>query len=263
MRIFIVQDMEGVSGVVDWERVLAQRADGSRARAVDLMTGEINAAVEGALEAGADDVVVMESHRFLFAELHRDMRCAMGTGIWALDDSFDGVFLVGAHARARTPNAVLCHTFSSTYVHEMRLNGAPVGEIGMIAAFAGCHGVPVLLVTGDTAACDEATALLGEVQTAPVKEGRGMHSALCLSADRARELIREQAYHAVEQCGRARPYAVSTPVQLTVEYKDPAQAEKAARIPGAVREDAVTVSYTAEDFLDLYKFRDLRALLEH
>ena len=261
MKIYIVQDQEGVSGVVEGEGKL-KRENPIRARETSLlMTHEINAAVEGALEAGAKEIVVHESHKFILEELHSDIKLLMGSRKSMVDESYDALFIVGQHSRARTPNGVLCHTYCSSAVREMFLNGMPIGEIGFTAAFAGYHGVPTALVTGDRAAAAEARELLGDIEVAAVKEGLGLNSALCLSPRDACNLIREKAHRATERIKEFKPYRVSSPVELKVEYFSPLVIERAEVYPGVRKLDCTTLALTADDLMDVYNFRRFLAMI--
>jgi len=176
MKILIAADMEGITGVVDSNQTNLSHAEYGRFRR--LMTGDVNAAIRGAFDAGADEVVVSDGHWFnlniLIEEL--DPRARLNTGsprpfsmVEGVQHGVDGVLFVGYHARVGTQDAILDHTWSSGRVDGVWLNGEIVGEIGLNAAVCGHFGAPVLMISGDQTACAEATALLGDVETAIVK----------------------------------------------------------------------------------------------
>jgi len=184
MRVYISIDMEGVAGVVHEDQTdpVDPRHSAEYNRFRRLMTGEANAAVEGALAAGARTVVVNDSHwlmRNLIAEelnpaaeliSGNPKRWSMVEGV---DAGFDAALFVGYHARAGTRQATIDHTYTDR-VHEVRLNGRPVGELAINAALAGTHGVPVAMVSGDQALAAEARDLLGPaVETIVVKQAVG------------------------------------------------------------------------------------------
>lgn len=260
MKIYIIQDEEGAAGVVRWED---KRAEGQTREALLEMTLEVNAAVEGALQAGATEVYVHESHPFAYSELHRDVRCVRGHWVPLIDSSFAGVFFVGQHARARTVNGVLAHSYSSKAIREMRLNDQPIGEMGFLATLAGRHGVPVGLVTGDRATTEEARQLLRDVETTAVKEGLGVTSAVCLSAVRAQEMIRQAARRATERFQRREfpPYVVNPPFALTIDFLRADVAERCTVFPGVEQLDITTVRYTSQEFMDICKFRRFQAMV--
>jgi D-amino peptidase len=132
-------------------------------------------------------------------------------------DGFDGVILLGYHAMAGTREAVLEHTMSPEEWQNFWINGKKSGEIGIDAAIAGEHGVPVVMVSGDDKACREAKALLKGVVTAQVKKGLSVEGAVLLPKARAHALIRDSAARAVQNCRTMKPHVVKPPVRLRLE----------------------------------------------
>ena len=268
MKILIAADMEGVSGVVTWEHVDPDHQEYARFR--KLMTAEVNAAVRGAYEGGAETVIVADGHAFgrnvLVEELDPRARLHSGSPnphgmVAGAAVDVDAAFFIGYHARAGTENAILDHTWSSRLLANLWLNDLLVGETGLNAAMCGHFDVPVIMVSGDQAVCREATNLLGNVETAVVKEATGRMAAHCLAPEVAQERIREAASRAV---GRLQdgdvpePLRMSTPVTLTIECPKSDMAEKAAFLPGAQREER-RVTVTAEDMMEA--FRAMRSML--
>ena len=198
MKVLVAVDMEGIAGLVQWDptqRELERR----------LMTEEVNAAARGAFAGGATEVLVAESHgnmRYLHLEL-LDPRVSFLSGqpkpmnhMGGVDGSFDLALFLGYHARAGTLHGVMAHTCSFS-VFSLAFNRIEVGEIGADAALCGYHSVPVGLVTGDRAACDEARSLLKNVRTVAVKEGVSRSAARCLPLSAARDKIEEASAGAV------------------------------------------------------------------
>jgi D-amino peptidase len=267
MRVYISVDMEGVAGVVheDQTNPADPRCAAEYARFRRLMTLEANAAVEGALAGGATQVVVNDAHWFmrnlLAEELHEAAELVSGdpkplTMMQGIGDGIDTAFFVGYHAMAGTSGAVLDHTYTDRVAHA-RLNGTPIGELGLNAALAGAHAVPVTLVTGDQAVAAEARAFLGDgVVTAVVKDAIGRQAARCLSPAAARARIREAAEAAVRR--RPAPYRAPSPSTIEVEFRFTTQAEMAELLPGSERRGPRTVAYTHDDYVAL--FRAWRAL---
>ena len=265
MKVFVSIDMEGISGVVSPEQCTPGNPDYERARL--LMTQEANAAILGARAAGAAEVAVSDSHgnmrNLLIEELDTWADLIYGSPkpfgmMEGLDDSFGVVFLIGYHARAGTLNAILDHTYSSRCVHHVELNGRPVGEIGLNAALAGFHGVPVGLVTGDQAATAEAAALLGpSLQTVTVKRAVGNQAANCLHPEEVQSLIRQAAENALSS--EVLPLKLATPVVLRMQLKSSLMADYASLVPGARRLDGYTVEYAHDDYLTVY--RTFRAMV--
>ena len=225
-RIFIVTDMEGVGGVNDAsEQILPgqRRYDQSRR----LLTGELNSAIQGALAAGASEVVVWDGHdgsrSLSIDQINAAAQLIQGkptpADYYLSDRRFDGVFFIGQHAMAGAPNAVLAHS-QSFAVSRITLNGKPVGEIGQVAAIAAYFHIPVVMLAGDQAACDEIRALQPGAETAAVKRLAGKASSWSLSHERARQIIFEAASQAVRRIREFHPWMVEGPVEMRVEYKD-------------------------------------------
>lgn len=259
MKVYISADMEGISGVVHFDETGREGGEDYQ-RARRLMTREVNAAVEGALEAGAAEVVVNDSHgsmrNLLLEELHPAAKLIGGSPkpfsmVQGLDGSFRCAFFIGYHARAGS-RGVLCHTYTGG-VEEFRVNGRPLGETGMNAAVAGEYGVPVVLVSGDSAVVAEARALLGPVETVAVKEYVARNAAMSLPPQKVHGLIREAARRAVARAGEIPIFRVEHPVTLEIRFVHSGLADAAELMPGAIRVDDLTVGYRAPDFLTAYR----------
>src|SRR6266704_7043344 len=268
MRVYVSVDMEGIAGVVHESQTdptnPAFAAEYGRFRR--LMTAEANAAVEGALAAGANKVVVNDSHwcmRNLVAEeLNPAAELLSGdpkprSMVQGIEAGFDAALFIGYHARAGTRNAILDHTYADR-IHEVRLNGKPVGELGLNAGLAGVHGVPVALVSGDSALAAEAKDLLGEgVATVIVKQAVSRHAAKSVAPAVACRMIREEVQRALE--GRHAPYIVRTPVTLEVDFAMTIHADMAELCPGATRTGGRTVAFRHPEYGEV--FRAWRTLL--
>lgn len=272
MKVLISADMEGVCGVTSWVQVMppeygsgpSSTVEYERARA--RLTREVNAAVEGALAAGAEEVIVNEAHngmRNLVAEdLHPDVRFITGSdkelgmmqGIQ--EPGIGAVLFVGYHAKAGTPHAPLAHTWTG-YINDVRFDGRSTGEFGINAAIAGHFGVPVTLVTGDDKAVAQVQAWLGEqVVGVVVKEGYTTFSAIHLHPLRAQERIREGAEAAVRAAGEARPWRLTSGSRIEIDFDHQARAQACLFIPEVERAGERTVAFTAADalaFNDLFR----------
>ena len=229
MKILIMCDMEGVSGIVTWSQVdggAPMYEEGRR-----LYTEEINAAVRGAKRAGASEIVVVDCHgaggdwtfNSLIPEL-LDVNCtwvahhAWGRYTELLEAGADACLLVGMHARNNTADGVLCHTISTVKWHNLWFNDDLVGEVGVNAAICGHYGCPVLLVTGDDAVCREAKSYLGDgLTTVAVKKGLSRYSARQIPPVRAREMIEDGAYQSLQDLTAVAPYTPTSPVTITIE----------------------------------------------
>jgi D-amino peptidase len=267
MRVYISVDMEGVAGVVHEQQTdpTEPRHAGEYNRMRRLMTSEANAAIEGALEAGATRILVNDSHwlmRNLIAEeLHPAAELLSGgpklrSMMEGIELGFDAACFVGYHAMAGTQHAIIDHTYTSL-VHEARLNGRPVGELAINAALAGHHGTPVAMVTGDQALAAEARALLGDgVETVVVKHAVGRFAARSLAPGESCRRIRQGAAAAL---GRSHaPFRLDVPIRLEVEFAQAHLADMAELVPDSVRTGGRTIEYVHDDYWEV--FRAWRAL---
>lgn len=261
MKILIATDMEGITGVSTWDQVTPGHAEYARFR--KLMTQDVNAAIRGAFDGGADEVIVADGHwngsNILIEEI--DPRGRLNTGspspfsmMQGIDKTVDGVMFVGYHARNGSPNAVLDHTWSSRTVANIWLNDTLTGEYGLNAAVAGHFGAPVLMVSGDQTACGQVAELLGDVETAVVKHASGRFAAECLSPQVTAEMICLRAQRAVERLANGdapEPFVLDTPITVTVEFFSSDMADRATRIPSTTRE-GTRVSFTAPEMESAY-----------
>lgn len=267
MNVFISADMEGITGLTTPEDVVS----GERAydRGVELLHGDVNAAIEGAVDAGASEIVVNDSHSGM-RNLDRsrlDDRATLIRGntkprsmMQGLTPDHDVAFFVGYHAKAGTPGGVLNHTFFGHELVRLVVNDRAVGELGWNAGLAAHMGVPVGLVTGDDKTTAEATDELGEsVETATVKRGIDRFSADCLSPVNARRTIREAASRALhtaestpEQSLPETSALSETPVTIAAEWSATNHAHRAGGIPGVERTDGRTTSVSANTYAEAF-----------
>jgi len=265
MRVYISVDMEGIAGVSHPKPT--NRLDTEYAAAADLMTGEANAAIEGARAAGATEILVNDSHGGMYnlrpVALHPDARLLQGQKAWSMiagaepldgRPAFDVALFVGYHARAGHPTGTIAHTYTGGPT-ETRLNGRPTGEYGFNALALGAWGIPVGLVAGDDALAAEVTSWLPWAERVIVKVGQGTNAAASLHPERARALIRDGSAAAVERAraGELRLLEVARPVVIEVDYRRALEADYAAIPPPAERIGDRTVRHAANDPLDAYR----------
>ena len=257
MKVYVSVDMEGISGIVLREQVF--REDRLYQESRHLLVGDVNAVVQGALDGGADDVLVLDAHgsgfNFVPEDLHEGAEYILGgtrqERLPFLEGS-DALFLVGYHAMAGTENAIRDHTMSSLNWQDFALNGRTMGEIGIDALVAGCLGVPVALVTGDDKACAEGERFLPGVLTAVVKWGLGRHSGRIIAPKRARALLRERAASAVRQAKTLKPVRVVPPIVVRLRYTGTDLIDnKLFDGVSTVKVDARTVEYRGDDLLEV------------
>ena len=260
LKVLISADMEGVGGVSTWS-VQASAKGREYEKFRELMTREVNAAVEGAFAAGATEVVVGDSHgdaQNIDVEL-LDRRVRL-IRAWprplgmmqGIDASFGAVVFVGYHAAEGRANAILSHSFSGTI--EVELDGVPVPEAGFNAAIAGDFGVPVVFLSGDQTICADAKKLLGPIETAVVKEATGFYSASMVHPEVAQKMIREGVRRGVERRREISPYRVARPVQLRIRFNDIVNAEVVAMLPGVERPAGNVIVFQGRDMVEVSKF---------
>ncbi|MGC0416388.1 M55 family metallopeptidase [Embleya sp. AB8] len=252
MDVYISIDMEGVAGVATLDQIW--RGGSGYPRAQLLMTGEANAAIEGAFAAGADNVLINDSHgtmdNLIAEDLDPRARMILGSPkaqcmAHGLNRQHAVALFVGYHAAAGKPG-VLSHTFSGNFT-SVRLNDKSVTEAEVNALMAAQHGVPIGLVTGDNQVCAVARDVFPGVRIAEVKSAEGWAAADTMHPSRARDLIREQAALAVTDAGTLRPLPMPDELILEVGFQLPLAAEFAAAVPGAERLDLLTVRCAAPD----------------
>jgi len=262
MRIYVSVDMEGLAGVAHPHQVVfgpggPDRTDYDRSRG--LMAGEANAAIDGAFDHGAHEVVVNDSHwqmRNLRAEDLRDgarliigdkpLSMTQGVGE-APEGSFDGAAFIGYHAGAGHSTGVIAHTYSSATVLEIRANGVSHNEAGLNAIRLGYHGVPVILVAGDDALAGEVETLLPWAERVIVKRGLGTNLADSRSPAAAAAAIRDGMERAMGRIGEMRLYEPTRPIAGEIDFRLPVMADYACVLPGTERVGARTVGFSAKD----------------
>ncbi len=255
MKIHMITDLEGPALISRFDQTRDVTPE-DKPRWMRLLTGEVNACVDGILDYDPDaEVIVWDGHGSggILEELfHRDAKLIARGPISApyyLDDSFDGLMFVGQHARAGT-GGVLCHTYSSKSIEYYKINGVELGEFGCRALMAGTMGVPTILCAGDDVAVAEARELVPNIVGAAVKQALGQELAIHLSHDAACDLIRESAREACERRDEIEPYFFAGPYTQEIRYLE------GVSIQGALEQgwefvDSRTVRKTADDICEL------------
>jgi D-amino peptidase len=251
MKILISVDIEGVAGVFHAEQTRAGNAEYERARR--LMTEEANAAIRGAFAGGATTVLVNDSHggfRNLLPDV-LDPRAQAVLGkprvlgmMGGLERGFDGVFMVGYHARSQS-RGVLAHTINSFAFARVWLQGQELGEAGLYGALAAELGVPVLLASGDDVFKAETEPMFSGARFVVTKTAHGHASGVSLSPPVVCAAIEAAAREAVADTHRPPVYSVLGPVQCRLQTQGPGLADLFAVLPGITRMDGVTLAFDA------------------
>ncbi len=257
MKIFILTDLEGTAGVVDFE---SQTYPAGKYYEIskELATEEINAACDGAFESGVKEIFVVDGHGpggIIPEKIHPDVKLFHGRPLsktFHLEQGWDAVFLIGHHAMNGTKNGNLNHTYSSREIVRMTLNGKDVGEIGMEIFLAGCFDIPVILVSGDQAACEEAEMYNGAIEKAVVKWGITRTSAVSVSPIKARQIIRQSAKKAIGRLKEIKPVKLEGRCELTIEFISSASAFIWQNKSGIETVDPRTIKIKGNSFIDVW-----------
>ncbi len=258
-------DMEGISGIVDGTQTGRDKAEYTTGRA--LMVADVNAAIDGILEADPDaEIVVSDAHggmRNIEPEaLNKAAVLVRGTPkpltqMAGIDGSFDAVLFVGYHSRKGTEHGVLSHTISGKTIESVTVNGVEVGETGINSRIAGHFGVPLVFLAGDQATALEAKEISPGIEVAVVKEAIGRTSAKCLHPEVARALIKENVAKALKEGVKVKPITVESPVEIVVRFTNARMGDAVAFMPSAERLDGKGIRFVQDDFIGA--FNALRA----
>ncbi|MBC8181853.1 M55 family metallopeptidase [candidate division KSB1 bacterium] len=259
LKVFISVDMEGLTGVVNWEEVSRDGKDYDYFR--NIMAKETNAAIMGALEAGVTEIIVRDSHGsarnilpdmlIKHAKLLRDWSGSHKSMMEGIDKTFDAVVFIGYHAKAGTPDATLEHTMSGS-IMDVSINGISLPEAGINALIAGYYNVPVVFLSGDLAICKQATELFGELETVAVKEGIGK-AALNLHPDVAYEKIKKGVKTALSNLTKYKPYKLKPPYKMLLTLKKEELVNEKSFYPGAERTGDWELTYKSNDIMEIMK----------
>lgn len=263
MKVHITADMEGIAVICHDEQADYKQSDYPRMR--EIMTGEVQAAIEGARDAGAGDILVCDAHdtgrNLLVEKLDPDVEVIEGSSydlgmMSGISRDFDASMQVGYHSMRHTHAGVLGHTYTY-HIAELRFNGVVIGESGLSAAIAGHFGVPLVFVSGDAHAIRQAKNLVKNLVGVPTKEGVGLYGVRTLTPEKARAAIRKGAKEAVNKSEEIEPFVVKKPVMMEVELERPLMAQYCSRIPSVKRKDAKTVTYRATDVVEAFGVFDV------
>jgi D-amino peptidase len=261
VKLYISADMEGTAAVASWTQVdPANTTEYPYYRR--LMSREVRAAIDGAREAGATDVLINDSHssmrNVLWDELPDDVRLIYGNRkpfsmSEGVDATFNAAFFTGYHAGVGEADGVLDHTYTSETLYNTRVNGVRCNEAMLNAAVLGTHGVPVALITGDRVAIEQTRAAMPWITGVVVKDSIGRFATNSFSPERARELIRAGARAAIENIAQAKPFTFEAPIELELDFVHTHNADFAELIPGFERVGGRSVRFVHDDFRVLFK----------
>ncbi|HET7815445.1 MAG TPA: M55 family metallopeptidase [Candidatus Baltobacteraceae bacterium] len=261
MRLYVSCDMEGTAGICSW-----MQCDPSNRYEYPVyrryMMKEVRAAIDGARSAGANDVVVNDSHwdmrNILWDELPSDVRVISGSRkpnsmTQGLQPGFGGAFFTGYHAAIGVENGVLAHTYTGDSVYNVRMNGLACSEALLNAAMCGYYGIPLLLLTGDSVVCKHINEHMPWVTTVVVKEGIGHYATDSLTPRAAQDLIREGAAQAIRDASKAEIFTFKSPVTMELEMTRIEQADFVELMPGFIRTGGRTLTFEHQDYAMVFR----------
>lgn len=257
-KVYISVDMEGISGISGDDQLSSGGAEYGRSR--KLMAEDANAAIRGAIEAGATDVLVNDSHggqrNILPEDLHPAARLISHSfkryGMMeGLDETFDAVIFIGYHAKAETPGGLFAHTGTGV-VRDLQINGRSVGEGGMNTALARWYGVPVVLVTGDDVAVAQVREVATEARGVVVKRAINVRASELKPLVSARQEIQIAAREGVAGA-RKRPPERGGPYQVQMRFRNTLIPEVGEAFPALERPAPDTLAFSAETMPAAYR----------
>jgi len=263
VKVYISVDMEGITGVASADQLSPTSFEYPQAR--KWMTGEVNAAIQGAREAGATEFVISDSHgngqSLLIDDLPTNVPVTVVRSfprplgmMEGIDSTFAAVIFIGYHAATTSITGVRAHTISSALLTRIALNGVSQSEAGINAAIAALYGVPVVMITGDDVIVAETRQRLGNLEGVAVKRAIGFHSAATMMPAVAQALIRDHARIAVGRRGEMKPYVMTAPITVDVSFKNYRPVELLGYLPNVQRVDAHSVRFIARDMIEVSKF---------
>ena len=261
LKVYISVDMEGIAGIVTADQLVPTGFEYAKAR--EFMTGEALAAVAGARDAGATQIVVSDSHgngeNLLIDKFPPDVTIIRS---WprplmmmeGIDSTFDAAVFIGYHASTTNPAGVRAHTISSAHLAAVELNGTAMPESGINAAIAGYFGVPVVVISGDNVAVSEAQTLIGPMEGAVVKRAISFHAAATMTPEAAQNLVRQKVKAGVQRRASLKPYVMRAPVRLDVTFKNYTPAEMLTFLPSVQRTASHAIRFEGKDILQVSRF---------
>jgi len=260
MKIFISVDMEGISCVTHKDHIKMEGPAYEATR--KWMTAETNAAVEGAMSAGATEIVIADGHgnmrNLLPDELHEDVTIVCGTPrtllqMEGIDDSFDASFFLGHHPRAGNAIGGLAHTFVMALVFELRLNGQPVSEVLFNSALAGHFNVPTALIAGDDRLSEEVKASMPWAERVVTKWALSPYASRNLTPKKSQQLIRAAAKRAIKRLPEMKVMRMDAPIRFEVKFQTALSTFLSVDIPGVERVDGYTLAFNGADMVEITK----------
>jgi D-amino peptidase len=258
MKIYISVDMEGIPGTFNWEHEKIDRASVRKC-----MMDHVEIAIDEILSSPAAkkirEITIADSHSNgdnLFYQISsRDERISLISGsprpeymMPAFDGSYDMVFLLGYHAGTGALHANMDHTYSNSKIQKIMINGIAMSEALINAAYAGYHGVPVALVSGDIALQKELMPFMPWLQFVTTKEAVSKFAAKNYSSRKVEKDLRRAVQTAL--LSKDLPLYCFEPkaITLQIEFHSTAMADVVCLMPSVKRLDGKTIQFVHEDY---------------
>jgi len=258
LRVIIISDFEGISGVHTFRQVIKEFGKPFE-KARTLITEDVNAAIRGLKAVGVTEIGVVDGHRWGNPPNIIDEKIEAGATVLREKRERDNFIkscvaqvLVGFHAMAGTKDGFLSHTFSSTLGLALGLNGQYVGETAWCVWKGAYTGFPTIMVTGDATVVREAKSFFPEIKGVAVKTALSITSAKCLPQKKTRRMIEDVATHALKNLAQFKvPEIPETPIEMDLVFASPSFADSVATMPGYRRKGDRGLSYTAKNWAEL------------
>jgi D-amino peptidase len=260
MKVYISADIEGITGTTHWDETEKKLADYAEFR--EQMTAEVNAACEGALNAGATEIWVKDAHdsarNIITSKLPQEVKLFRG---WSghpymmmdgIDSSFQAAMMIGYHSRAGSGASPLSHTMTGAYYYT-KINGQLASEFMINSYTAAYEGVPVVFVSGDAGLCEDAAALIPTISSVSVKQGKG-NATINIHPNLAIERIRETVKKALGQDLKKCKVKLPDHFQVEIAYKEHIKAYSASFYPGVKLVNPNTIQFETKDYFDVIRF---------
>ncbi|MGQ9565865.1 MAG: M55 family metallopeptidase [Candidatus Bathyarchaeales archaeon] len=256
LKVVVIVDMEGISGIDDYRQILSGNKEFEEFGRTQI-TEDVNAVIRGLKAAGVTEIRVVDAHgsggpstNIIPEKLEKDVKLYQDPNIFqrvkqALDKTLSAAVLVGFHAMAGTKDGFITHTI--TLEPQVKINGMPVGETALTAFVLADYDIPVIMATGDQALVREALAFLPEIETAQLKTSTDRRTTKCLTLAQARKIIEETATRAVSKIGKVKPLRVKRPAKIEIIFPTKEHADSAEIIPRAKRSGETAISYVAHN----------------
>ncbi len=260
MKVFISADIEGVTGVVHDDQT-TNRSPNEYMQARKWMTGDVNSAIEGALEAGAKEIYVKDAHadgrNILLDELKKEAFLISGWDVMynmvqGIDETFNALILIGYHSMAFTENGILAHTMTGC-LKQLFINGHPFGEAEISALTAGYYGVPVTFISGDQKVVDELRNFVSNIHYVITKYGMGKETGKIIHPDITSDAIRKGVAESLSDLSKFQPFSTDLPIKMSLKFTSPKMAELISLMPNVQRVSIDEIAYEVEDPINMLK----------